>query len=218
MVSASRQEMVGILLKDIVDNSERPSLNSHSIECDRFGFRLCEENGLSLEDRTERLKKHTENLDAVTDGEHKKNWESVLSSLERPDTLTITPDMKSLIRKGIPINLRGSVWKAIVEKGVAGKLQPDYYQALLSNYSPGPQMCPAAKQIELDLLRTLPNNKHYESPNSSGIPKLRRVLLAYSLHNPEVEYCQVYTIVNSLLVFKLTRLYSKSWCVRSCLT
>ena len=46
-------------------------------------------------------------------------------------------------------------------------------------------------QIELDLLRTLPNNKHYDSPNADGIPKLRRVLLAYSVHNPEVEYCQV---------------------------
>ena len=42
------------------------------------------------------------------------------------------------------------------------------FQALLSNYNPGPQMCPAAKQIELDLLRTLPNNKHYESPHSPG--------------------------------------------------
>ena len=27
---------------------------------------------------------------------------------------------------------RGSVWKAIVEKGVAGKLQPDYYQVNFS--------------------------------------------------------------------------------------
>ena len=43
----------------------------------------------------------------------------------------------------------------------------------------------------MDLLRTLPNNKHYDSPNADGIPKLRRVLLAYSVHNPEVEYCQV---------------------------
>ena len=46
-------------------------------------------------------------------------------------------------------------------------------------------------QIELDLLRTLPNNRHYDGPNADGIAKLRRVLLAYSVHNPEVEYCQV---------------------------
>ena len=46
-------------------------------------------------------------------------------------------------------------------------------------------------QIELDLLRTLPNNKHYDGPHADGIAKLRRILLAYSVHNPEVEYCQV---------------------------
>ena len=47
-------------------------------------------------------------------------------------------------------------------------------QALLSNYNPGLQLSPAAKQIELDLLRTLPNNKHYESPHSSGYYSLYR--------------------------------------------
>ena len=46
-------------------------------------------------------------------------------------------------------------------------------------------------QIELDLLRTLPNNKHYDTPHADGVAKLRRVLLAYSVHSPEVEYCQV---------------------------
>ena len=39
-------------------------------------------------------------------------------------------------------------------------------------------------------MRTLPNNKHYDSPHADGIAKLRRVLLAYSVHNPDVEYCQ----------------------------
>ena len=69
--------------------------------------------------------------------------------------------------------------------------QTDYYQKLLSNYNPAKvNLSPAAKQIELDLLRTLPNNKHYDGPHADGIAKLRRVLLAYSVHNPEVEYCQ----------------------------
>ena len=53
-------------------------------------------------------------------------------------------------------------------------------------------------QIELDLLRTLPNNKHYDNPNADGIPKLRRVLLAYSVHNPDVEYCQVYILYKNI--------------------
>lgn len=46
-------------------------------------------------------------------------------------------------------------------------------------------------QIELDLLRTLPNNRHYATVDSPGICKLRNVLLAYSWHNPSIGYCQV---------------------------
>jgi len=46
-------------------------------------------------------------------------------------------------------------------------------------------------QIETDLLRTLPKNKHYECINADGIPKLRRVLLAFSIYNADVGYCQV---------------------------
>ncbi len=98
------------------------------------------------------------------------------------------------------------MWKAIVDHklmrsssstsssslNASSHLQTDYYQKLLANYNPtGRNLTPAAKQIELDLLRTLPSNKHYDHIHADGIPKLRRVLLAYSLHNPEVEYCQV---------------------------
>jgi len=214
MVSASRQEMVGHLLKDIVENCERPSLNSHSTECDRFGFRLNEEG--SLEDRAERIRRQNEEFaEEMSEEEARRRWDSVVLSLERPGPLIITMDMKTLIRRGIPINLRGSVWKAIVDNRVRTYLekpQSDYYQALLSNYNPGPQMCPAAKQIELDLLRTLPNNKHYESPHSSGIPKLRRVLLAYSLHNPEVEYCQGFNRIAAIALLFMNE-EDAFWCL-----
>ena len=50
-------------------------------------------------------------------------------------------------------------------------------------------------QIEVDLLRTLPDNKHYECMTADGIPKLRRILLAYTVHNQDVGYCQVGTNV-----------------------
>ena len=46
------------------------------------------------------------------------------------------------------------------------------------------------KQIELDLLRTLPNNVNFENPNSEGIRRVRRVLRAYACFNRSVGYCQ----------------------------
>jgi len=46
------------------------------------------------------------------------------------------------------------------------------------------------RQIELDLLRTLPNNRHFEDPKSRGIQRVRRVLRAYACFNPTVGYCQ----------------------------
>ena len=44
-----------------------------------------------------------------------------------------------------------------------------YYQQLLKSTEGKPS--PAVKQIELDLLRTLPNNKHYEKMDSDGVRK-----------------------------------------------
>lgn len=214
MVSASRQEMVGHLLKDIVESSERPSLTSRSAECDRFGFRISDEG--SLEERAERIRNQTEDItEEISEEELRKRWDSVVASLARPGPLFITLDMKNLIRRGIPISMRGMVWKAIVDNRVRTNMDrphPDYYQALLSNYNPGLQLSPAAKQIELDLLRTLPNNKHYESPHSSGIPKLRRVLLAYSLHNPEVEYCQGFNRIAAISLLFMNE-EDAFWCL-----
>ena len=54
-------------------------------------------------------------------------------------------------------------------------------QALLSNYNPGLALSPAAKQIELDLLRTLPSNRHYDSPHADGNTLLLLLLLVLVL-------------------------------------
>ncbi|XP_059091006.1 TBC1 domain family member 2B-like isoform X2 [Tigriopus californicus] len=208
-VSASRQEMVSQLLKDIVEAAESPTLTTTSASYDRFGFRIDLDSEPSLEDKAERLRRQAEDdsQNMTTELENRESkWEDAIATLESRVPFTLTNDIKRLLRLGIPISQRGAVWKAIVDHKLMRASQEhfptDYYQKVLSNYNPGQTISPAAKQIELDLLRTLPNNKHYDGPYADGIAKLRRVLLAYSVHNPEVEYCQGFNrIVAIALLF-----------------
>jgi len=48
----------------------------------------------------------------------------------------------------------------------------------------------AAKQIEKDLLRTMPSNACFANVSSIGVPRLRRVLRALAWLYPEIGYCQ----------------------------
>ncbi len=117
-------------------------------------------------------------------------WENYLASTMNRD-LVRSPELKALIRCGVPHEHRSQVWRWCVSfhvKKFRDHLAPDYYETLLNVAQEKPN--PASKQIELDLLRTLPNNKHYASPSAGGIQKLRNVLLAFSWRNPDIGYCQ----------------------------
>lgn len=117
-------------------------------------------------------------------------WENYLAITLNRD-LVRSPELKTLIRCGVPHEHRSQVWRWCVSfhvKKFRDHLAPDYYETLLNVARDKPN--PASKQIELDLLRTLPNNKHYASPSAPGIQKLRNVLLAFSWRNPDIGYCQ----------------------------
>lgn len=117
-------------------------------------------------------------------------WENYLASMLNRD-LVRSPELKALIRCGVPHEHRSRVWQWCVSfhvKKLRDNLAPDYYETLLNVARDKPN--PASKQIELDLLRTLPNNKHYSSPSAGGIQKLRNVLIAFSWRNPDIGYCQ----------------------------
>ena len=117
-------------------------------------------------------------------------WENFLASTMNRD-LVRSPELKALIRCGVPHEHRSQVWRWCVSfhvKKFRDHLAAGYYETLLNVARDKPN--PASKQIELDLMRTLPNNKHYASPGSGGIQKLRNVLLAFSWRNPDIGYCQ----------------------------
>lgn len=123
-------------------------------------------------------------------------WDNFIKDFDKID-LSKSKEFKNLLRSGVPQEYRCKVWKALVDLKV-GKIRqnhgPDYYQSLLEPNRPQSSskktLNSSSKQIELDLLRTLPNNKHFETLDSSGTIRLRRVLTAYSEHNTKVGYCQ----------------------------
>ncbi|XP_006887028.1 PREDICTED: TBC1 domain family member 2A [Elephantulus edwardii] len=125
--------------------------------------------------------------------------------------LTPSAELKQLLRAGVPPEHRPRVWRWLVHLRVQHLQVPGHYQKLLSQS----QACEhlAARQIELDLNRTFPNNKHFTCPTSNFPDKLRRVLLAFSWQNPTIGYCQGLNRLAAIALLVLDEEESAFWCL-----
>ncbi|XP_028814503.1 TBC1 domain family member 2B [Denticeps clupeoides] len=213
-------EMICRLLEDALevessDQQEQTYLKPHPVsEYDIYGFKTLPEE----EDEEEKIVAMVRALNlkslSLTDQEVSVGvkWENFLASTMNREMVPC-PELKSLVRSGVPHVHRSKVWRYCVAFHVRKYrdcLADDYYKGLLSLARE--KQNPASKQIELDLLRTLPNNKHYSSPSSDGIQKLRNVLLAFSWRNPDIGYCQG---LNRLAAIALLYLEEEDafWCL-----
>ncbi|KJE93456.1 hypothetical protein CAOG_04244 [Capsaspora owczarzaki ATCC 30864] len=113
-------------------------------------------------------------------------------------------ELKSLVRSGIPEEFRTEIWLECIERLTGDDRRMmgagHYFKLLESNVR---KQSRATQQIELDLLRTLPLNVNYSTPTAPGIANLRRVLVAYSWHNPQVGYCQGMNLIAAILLLHL---------------
>ncbi|XP_065916446.1 TBC1 domain family member 2B-like [Dysidea avara] len=129
---------------------------------------------------------------------HEKNWsELVKSAKKNQDRLFEKSDreLRLLLRRGIPVNLRSKIWAILVEKkmgkarDIKDQATPNgsYYHSISGRVTNPVD----DKQIGVDLERTLPHNKHFRKDhNGPGVTQLKNILLAYSTHNPNLGYCQ----------------------------
>uniref|UniRef100_A0A8C6SS06 TBC1 domain family, member 2B n=1 Tax=Neogobius melanostomus TaxID=47308 RepID=A0A8C6SS06_9GOBI len=177
------REVISRLLEDALQGESleqeqlllKPSTVS---EYDVYGFKTVPEE----EEEEEKLVAKVRALElkslSMTDQEVSVGvkWENYLAGTVNRSLLR-SPELKSLVRCGVPHEHRSQLWRWCVS-----------FHTLLNVAKGKPN--PASKQIELDLLRTLPNNKHYASPSAPGIQKLRNVLTAFSWRNPDIGYCQ----------------------------
>ncbi|XP_078237330.1 TBC1 domain family member 2B isoform X2 [Pogona vitticeps] len=215
-----RHDVVTQLLEDALkadtsEHTEQTYFKPHMVsEYDIYGFQTVPE-----DDEEEKLVAKVRALDlkSMSLTEHQDmstgvKWENYLASTVNREMVR-SVELKSLIRSGIPHAHRSQVWKWCIShhvKKFKDSADPGYFQRLLQNALK--KQNPASKQIELDLLRTLPNNKHYASPTSEGIQKLRNVLLAFSWRNPDIGYCQG---LNRLVAIALLYLEQEDafWCL-----
>lgn len=111
--------------------------------------------------------------------------------------------VKSLIRAGVPPELRGNVWFAC--SGAAQKMKaagPEERYEHLVQLIPTMDGSQNALDIEKDLLRTFPERIN-ESSHPLTIEVLRRVLSAFALRNPTVGYCQSMNYICALLLLHM---------------
>ncbi|KAG8440190.1 hypothetical protein GDO86_006113 [Hymenochirus boettgeri] len=193
------REFVNQLLEDAlkVENLDQPEqtfIKPHTVsKYDVHGFLIVPDG----DEEEEKLVAKVRALDlktlSFTENQEISNvvkWDNYFANTVNREMIR-SPELKALVRNGIPHEHRSKMWKWFVNlhiKKLKDEAAPGYFHSLLQNALE--KQNPASKQIELDLMRTLPNNKHYTSPTSEGIQKLRNVLLAYSWRNPDIGYCQ----------------------------
>ncbi|KAK7938980.1 hypothetical protein WMY93_002306 [Mugilogobius chulae] len=183
------------------DHSEQPE-----VQYDEFGFRvdieegveaqswLCSEGSPQREDPQQRLRwqAHLEFTHNHTVGD--LTWDLISSALPRSDRL------RSLVLGGIPHSMRPQLWMRLSGALQKKRTSEISYKEIIKNSSN--EECTTSKQIEKDLLRTMPSNACFNNMSSVGVPRLRRVLRGLAWLYPDIGYCQgTGMVVSCLLLF-----------------
>lgn len=126
-----------------------------------------------------------------------KKWVKMLHEWSHNDGKTFPAKLEKRVQKGIPEAVRGEVWRLLL--GIPSVLieQKGKYEELLSY---GLEHSKDIRQIDLDVNRTYRNHIMFRERYSTKQCMLFRVLVAYSIHNSEIGYCQGMSQIAALLL------------------
>ncbi|CAF0773595.1 unnamed protein product [Brachionus calyciflorus] len=159
------------------NNNSSPT--SHSLSR-RASFTSCEVQSLNNDDTVSKMDEISWEL-----------WNQIISewsywSKKKPNQL------KEYIRKGIPVFLRPIAWQYL-----CGASETDHKEKF-REYIKKQSAC--EKIIRRDIDRTYPDHDYFR--NTAGQESLFNVMKAYSIHDPEVGYCQGSAFICGLLLIQ----------------
>lgn len=116
--------------------------------------------------------------------------------------------LKRYVRKGIPAEWRGNAWWHFARGQEKLNKNKGVYDTLLFKMDElirKKKVVTDLDIIERDLNRTFPDNMHFQRESLQHeeppmIKSLRRVLVAFSLYNPKIGYCQSMNFLAGLLL------------------
>ncbi|KAM3939201.1 TBC1 domain family member 2A isoform 2-T2 [Leptodactylus fuscus] len=212
-LDAEYSEVIKRLIEDALQSDIKAPLDPSSTrfspisEYDDYGFMIIPEYEVehlkllakiqALEIRSNKLLTHE-----VVDKPLQMKWNNI-------EELSHSTELKTLVRCGIPTEHRKRVWKWLTSQRI--RICANHYKDLLRKCETAQH--PAIQQIELDIHRTLTNNKHFNSSNSEFIQKLRRVLFAFSWQNPTIGYCQGLNRIAAMALLVLEDEESAFYCL-----
>ncbi|CAH8671193.1 unnamed protein product [Schistosoma margrebowiei] len=106
--------------------------------------------------------------------------------------------VSDLIKKGVPDEFRPLIWQLYCG-AYDSAVKKHYHNYLLVN-------SPVEKAIRRDIARTFPKHDLFKDENGCGQESLFRVIKAYSIHDPEVGYCQGSAFIVGLLLMQMPEL------------
>lgn len=166
------------------------SLNCHK-RLVESRFLLCSKHHLP-----ERLTQF-ENKVRQVEAARSSKWVKMLANWNSPET---REKLRERVYKGIPNNVRGRVWCLLLGVARVREEQQGRYQEMLKW---GLANSSDVRQIDLDVNRTFRNNDMFKERYNIKQQELFKILVAYSVYNSEIGYCQGMSQIAALLLMYL---------------
>lgn len=133
-------------------------------------------------------------LESPNEQKRVKKW---LKMLNEWTGTSVPAKLEKRIQKGIPDSVRGEVWRRLLDIPKVLIEQEGKYEEMLKY---GLEHSKDIRQIELDVNRTYRNHIMFRDKDSTKQCMLSHILVAYSVYNSEIGYCQGMSQIAALLL------------------
>ncbi|KAJ8262095.1 hypothetical protein GJAV_G00162120 [Gymnothorax javanicus] len=214
----AQQEAIKKLIDDALRGDASDALKLNPVkEYDEYGFKIIpdyEVEDMKLLAKIQALEIRSNNLlrQEAADRPLLARWAQHISRITSGE-LVASPELKGLLRVGVPKEYRPQVWRWLVQArtGLIRERYPDRYQELCGKSQVSQH--PAYRQIQLDLHRTLTTNQRFSSPSNPAVQQLHRILMAFSWQNPTIGYCQGLNRLAAIALLVLQSEEDAFWCL-----